>query len=77
MDKATMRASEELRISQPAIADELNLVYLGQRAGRPRSEAWKQFADRTAVDTVRSLASIVIQADKFGTGIGKHLRSRP
>jgi tight adherence protein C len=75
MDKATMRTAEELRISQPAIADELNLVYLEQRAGRPRAEAWKHLADRTAVDTIRSLASIVIQADRFGTSIGKTLRT--
>lgn len=75
MDKATMRTAEELRISQPAIADELNLVYLEQRAGRPRSEAWKHFGERTQVDTVRSLASIVIQADKFGASIGKTLRT--
>ena len=75
MEKATMRTGEELRLSQPAIADELNLVYLEQRAGRPRSEAWKHFGERTGVDTVRSLAGILIQADKFGTGIGKTLRA--
>src|ERR1700733_3183684 len=75
MDKATMRTSEELRISQPAIADELNLVSLEQRAGRPRSEAWKNVGERTDVDTIRSLASILIQADKFGTSIGKTLRA--
>lgn len=75
MDKATMRTAEELRISQPDIADELNLVYLEQRAGRPRAEAWKHVAQRTDVDTVRSLASILIQADKFGTSIGKTLRT--
>jgi len=74
MDKATMRTAEELRISQPAIAEELNLVYLEQRAGLPRADAWKHFGDRTDVDTIRSLASIVIQADKFGTSIGKTLR---
>jgi tight adherence protein C len=75
MDRATMRAAEELRISQPAIADELNLVYLEQRAGRPRVEAWKHLGDRTDVDTIRSLASIIIQADRFGTSIGKTLRT--
>jgi tight adherence protein C len=75
LDKATMRTAAELRISQPAIADELNLIYLEQRAGRPRGEAWKHVGDRTDVDTVRSLASIVIQADKFGTSIGKTLRA--
>ena len=75
VDKATMRTAEELRISQPAIADELNLVYLEQRAGRPRAEAWKNFGERTDVDTIRSLASILIQADKFGTSVGKTLRT--
>jgi tight adherence protein C len=75
MDKATMRTAEELRISQPEIADELNLVYLEQRAGRPRGEAWKHVGDRTDVDTIRSLASILIQADKFGTSVGKTLRA--
>ena len=75
VDKATMRTAEELRISQPAIADEMNLVYLEQRAGRPRAEAWKHFGERTDVDTIRSLASILIQADKFGTSVGKTLRT--
>ncbi len=76
MDKATMRTAEELRLSQPAIADELNLVYLEQRADRrPRAEAWKHLGERTNVDTVRSLAAILIQADKFGTSIGKTLRT--
>jgi tight adherence protein C len=75
IDKATMRTADELRISQPAIADELNLVYLEQRAGRPRAEAWKHVGERTDVDTIRSLASILIQADKFGTSVGKTLRT--
>jgi tight adherence protein C len=75
VDKATMRTAEELQISQPAIADELTLVYLEQRAGRPRAEAWRDFGERTDVDTIRSLASILIQADKFGTSVGKTLRS--
>ena len=74
IDRATMRAAEELQISQADIADELNLVYLEQRAGRPRSEAWTHAAERTGVDTIRSLASILIQADKFGTSIGRTLR---
>jgi len=75
MDKATMRTAQELTISQPEIADELNLIYLEQRAGCPRAEAWKHVAERTDVDTIRTLASILIQADKFGTSIGKTLRT--
>jgi tight adherence protein C len=74
MDKATMRTAEELRISQPAIADELNLVYLEQKAGCPRAEAWRRFADRTGVDAIQTLTAMLIQADKYGSSVGKTLR---
>jgi tight adherence protein C len=76
LDKAIMRTSEEMRLSQPAIADELGLISLEQRAGRPRIDAWNECAERTGVDTVRSLASLIIQADKFGTSVGKALRAQ-
>jgi tight adherence protein C len=76
LDKAIMRTGEEMRVSQPAIADELGLISLEQRAGRPRTEAWSECAERTGVDTVRSLASLIVQADKFGTSIGKALRAQ-
>jgi tight adherence protein C len=75
LDKATMRTGEELRLSHPALADEMGLVNLEQRAGRPRADAWSRCADRTGVDTVRSLAALLIQADKFGTSVGKALRA--
>jgi tight adherence protein C len=76
LDKAIMRTAEEMRVSQPATADELGLISLEQRAGRPRADAWNECAERTGVDTVRALASLIIQADKFGTSIGKALRSQ-
>ena len=75
LDKSILRTAEEMRVSQPAIADELGLVSLEQRAGRPRADAWNECAKRTGVDTVRSLASLIIQADKFGTSVGKALRT--
>jgi len=76
LDKAILRTSEEMRSSQPAIADELSLISLEQRAGRPRADAWNESAERTGVDTVRALASLIIQADKFGTSVGKALRAQ-
>jgi tight adherence protein C len=75
LDKAILRTAEEMRISQPAIADELGLISLEQRAGRPRADAWNECAKRTGVDTVRALASLIIQADKFGTSVGRALRT--
>jgi tight adherence protein C len=75
LDKSILRTAEEMRVSQPDIADELGLISLEQRAGRPRADAWNECAKRTGVDTVRSLASLIIQADKFGTSVGKALRA--
>ncbi len=75
MDRAIQRTTEELSLSQPEIADELALVSLEQRAGRTRAAAWKNFGERTGVESIRALASILIQADKFGTSVGKTLRA--
>jgi tight adherence protein C len=74
MDQATARTAEELRLAHPAIGDELGIVGLEQRAGRARSDAWRQFADRTAVDSVRNLVSVLVQSEKLGTSVAKTLR---
>jgi tight adherence protein C len=74
MDQATARTAEELRLAQPAISDELGIVVLEQRAGRPRSDAWKQFAERTGVDSVRNLVSVLVQSEQLGTSVAKTLR---
>ena len=74
LDQATSRCAEELRDSQPEICDELRLVVLEQRAGRARSEAWKNMADRTGVDSLRNLVSMLVQTEQFGTSIAKMLR---
>ena len=74
LDQAVTRTGEELRLAQPAISDELGVVALEQRAGRPRADAWKHFADRTAVESVRNLVSVLVQSEKFGTSIAKTLR---
>jgi tight adherence protein C len=74
LDQATARTDEELRLAQPAISDELGVVGLEQRAGHPRAEAWKNFAARTGVDSVRNLVSVLVQSEQFGTSIAKTLR---
>lgn len=74
LDQATKRTSEELRLAQPAITDELGVVVLEQRAGRPRTDAWRNFAERTGVDSVRNLVSVLVQSEQFGTSAAKTLR---
>lgn len=74
LDQSLARSVEELKISHPEISDELGLVVLEQRAGRPRREAWQDLAERTGIEVIRTLVSAVTQADQFGTSIAKTLR---
>lgn len=74
LDQTINRVAEELRESQPQIREELVLVNLEQKAGRPRDEALRNFAERTDLDTARALVSTLVQADTFGTSIAKTLR---
>jgi tight adherence protein C len=74
LDQATARTAAELKLAQPELCDELGIVVLEQRAGRPRDEAWKHLVERTDVDVVRNLVSMLVQAEQFGTSIAKTLR---
>ncbi len=74
LDQATARTTEELTLSHPDLCDELNMVVLEQRAGRPRAEAWKGMANRTDVESIKSLVSMMVQTEQFGTSIAKMLR---
>jgi tight adherence protein C len=74
LDQSTARSAEELSQSQPEICDELSVVVLEQRAGRARSDAWKNMAERTGVECLRNLVSMLVQTEQFGTSIAKMLR---
>lgn len=74
LDHAAARTAQELRKAQPELCDELGIVVLEQRAGRPRAEAWRHMAERTDVDAIRNLVTMLIQSEQLGTSIGKTLR---
>jgi tight adherence protein C len=74
LDQAVARTAEELSLAQPAVSNELDMVVLEQRAGLPRADAWKHFAERTNVESVRNLVSVLVQSEKFGTSVAKTLR---
>jgi tight adherence protein C len=59
LDQALMRVATELASSYPDLADELKL---------------RNLADRTGVDDLSSLVTMLIQTDKFGTSIAQSLR---
>lgn len=75
LDQAIIKASEELDIAYPALAEELRMITTETRAGKPRLEAFKNFADRTRVDDVRALVAMLVQTDRFGTSVAQSLRT--
>lgn len=75
IDQAISKVAEELALAYPALAHELEMIGTETRAGKPRLEAFKNFADRTKVEDVRSLVTMLVQTDKFGTSVGQALRT--
>ncbi|MBA3638348.1 MAG: type II secretion system F family protein [Acidobacteria bacterium] len=74
LDQALTRVGTELAFAYPELADELKLINLELRAGKPRAEALRNLADRTGVDDLSSLVTMLIQTDKFGTSVAQSLR---
>ncbi len=73
LDQGIVRLGQELRISHPALSEELLQLNFEQRAGVPRITAWKSFSDRVDLESVRSFVAMLIQTDRFGTAISKAL----
>jgi tight adherence protein C len=71
---ALRRVTSELRTAHPLLALELNIVQREVQLGRSTGEALRQFADRTDLEEIRSLASVIIQAERFGASLVKALR---
>src|SRR6059058_188841 len=74
LDQAIQRVGEELAFAHPDLSDELRLINLELRAGKGRSEALRNLAERTGVDDVSSLVAMLVQTDKFGTSVAQSLR---
>ena len=74
LDQAIHRVSEELRGSAPVISGELRTMTLEMRAGRQRQQALKDLAERTGIEDVQSLVTLLVQADTFGISVARTLR---
>ena len=74
LDQAMSRVAAELNFAYPQLSEELKLINLELRAGKPRAEALRNLADRTGVDDLSSLVTMLIQTDKFGTSVAQSLR---
>jgi tight adherence protein C len=74
LNATLIRVGEELRDVHPVIQQEFELVNLEIRVGRAREEALRNLAERTGVDDLRSFVALMIQADRYGSSVGKAVR---
>jgi tight adherence protein C len=75
LDQAIMQVAKELEQAHPEITEELAIVNFELKAGKRRAEALRNLADRTAVEDLKKLVAVLIQADRFGTGVAQSLRA--
>ena len=75
LDQAIQHVGRELQVSHPQLSEEMLLVMLEMRAGKRRSDALRNFAERTGESEIRKLVAILIQNDRFGTSMGDSLRT--
>jgi tight adherence protein C len=74
LDAAMRKVTDEMKGHAKIICEEFALANLQMQMGRPRREVLHDLGVRTGVDDVRSLAAILIQADRFGSSIAQALR---
>lgn len=74
LDQAIARVSDEIRFAYPELADEFYWMTLEVQAGQERAVAFQHMAQRTGLADIRSLASMIAQAERFGTGLSSALR---
>jgi tight adherence protein C len=75
LDQAVLQVSKELDHAHKEISEEFGMVTLELKAGKRRVEALRNLAERTGVEDLKKLVAVLIQADRFGTGVAQSLRA--
>ena len=74
LDQAMVQVAKDLEQAHPEITEEFAMVNYELKAGKRRIEALRNLAERSNVDDLKKLVAVLIQADRFGTGIAQSLR---
>jgi tight adherence protein C len=74
LDQAMRKVAEEMKKSYRVIAEEFSLCNLQLQMGRAKQQVLQELGSRSGVEDLKSLSSILIQADKFGSSIAQALR---
>lgn len=75
LDQALVQVAKELEHAHVEITEEFTMVNLELKAGKRRVDALRNLAERTVVEDLKKLVAVLIQADRFGTGVAQSLRA--
>jgi tight adherence protein C len=68
------RVASELALTHPELSDELALYSMQTRAGMDNRAALKDLEERTGVEDIQTLVTMLLQSMRFGTSIADTLR---
>jgi tight adherence protein C len=71
---ALRRMAGELRTAHPELAAELHIVQREVQLGRTTGEALRKMGERADLEEIRTLASVILQAERYGASLVKSLR---
>jgi tight adherence protein C len=74
IERAFQKVSEEIGVQSAILADELGLTTAELSYLPERRKAYENLAMRTGLESVRSVVTMLVQAEKFGTALGPALR---
>lgn len=74
MGSTVARVASEYADSNPILAGEFRLVVLETQAGKSTQDALRALSYRTGLPDLNSLVSMLIQTERFGTGLADTLR---
>jgi tight adherence protein C len=73
-EAAFRKVSEEIGVQSVALAEELTLTTAELSYLQERRQAYENLATRTGLETVKSVMTSLIQAERYGTPLGHSLR---
>jgi tight adherence protein C len=72
--EAFQRVANELVFVHPELAHEISLVCKKVRVGVSMQQALQEFGDRTGLEGIKGLNSVIVQSLRLGTGVAQTVR---
>jgi len=74
IELAVRKVSQEIGTESIAMAEELTLLAAEMSYLADRRQAYENFGARTGLESIRSLVTVLVQAERYGTPLGAALR---